>query len=439
MNNSIDILLGTGFGDEGKGKFVDWSSKDYDIICRYSGGCNAGHTIIVEGEKTVLHLIPSGILRDNCINVIGTGAVIDPILLRKEIKELESKGVQVKNKLHISQRCHLTLPTHKWLDKSSEMLRGSNKIGTTGKGICPTYMDKVGRNGIRIGEIFNSDLEKKYGLLKQKHLSIMTQHNPEYSSQYSNLLSEIIGHEFGKTIISSDEEWLSACEFLKGYSIIDTQIFLWEQSREGKKILAEGSQGTGLDIDWGTYPWVTTSSTGSGGVITGLGVSPHHINKIIGITKPYLTRVGQGPMITEIKGEVAEKIVDIGKEWGATTGRKRRPGWLDLPLLNYSIRVNGITELWLSKLDIFSYFDTIKVATSYFDNENQIENVPMDVENISPVYKEFPGWGVEIGEIRTYDDLPLEAKKFIEYLSQNLLAPITKVSVGPGRHQTITL
>jgi len=424
----VDVLLGLQWGDEGKGKLVDFITPNYDIIARFQGGANAGHTLIFDGEKHVLHLIPSGIFRDNCINIIGSGVVIDPIALVEEVKLLESHGVNVKPKLRISNKAHLILPTHRVLDKVSELDKGDKKIGSTLKGIGPTYMDKTGRNGVRMGDIFNN-LKEKYNVLKEKHFLIMERHKS--TLEYLDLYSQIEKEEL---------LWFESIEYLKQIEFIDSEYFINKALKERKTVLAEGAQGSLLDVDYGTYPFVTSSNTTISGVISGLGVSPHSIGSVTGIFKAYTTRVGSGPFPTELDNEVGEKMRQIGSEFGATTGRSRRCGWLDLPALKYSCMINGVTELNIMKLDVLSHFETIKVCIGYeYRGEVYKDTIPFDLSDldIEPIYKELKGWNVDITNCKTYDELPEEAKDYISFILTEVNIPITRISVGPDRLQTI--
>jgi adenylosuccinate synthase len=421
----VDVLLGLQWGDEGKGKLVDFITPNYDIIARFQGGANAGHTLIFDGKKYVLHLIPSGIFRDNCINIIGAGVVIDPIALVEEIRTLENLGVDVKSKLKISKRAHLILPTHRMLDKVSEIEKGENKIGSTLKGIGPTYMDKTGRNGIRIGDI-NNNLKDKYENLVEKH--------------YNLIKGRINPNQIGiSDYIQERVKWEESIEVLRTFDLIDSEYYINKALKERKTVLAEGAQGSLLDIDYGTYPFVTSSNTTISGVISGLGVPPSSIGNVTGIFKAYTTRVGSGPFPTELDNEIGEEMRKIGQEFGATTGRSRRCGWLDLPALKYSCMINGVTELNIMKLDILSHFDTIKICTGYnVDGEIYKDTIPFDVSvNIEPIYIEMKGWNVDITECKDFDELPQEAKDYISYIQLEVNVPITRVSVGPDRLQTI--
>lgn len=424
----VDVLLGLQWGDEGKGKLVDFITPKYDIIARFQGGANAGHTLIFDGKKYVLHLIPSGIFRDNCINIIGSGVVIDPIALVEEIKLLESHGIDVKPKLRISKRAHLILPTHRVLDRVSELDKGDKKIGSTLKGIGPTYMDKTGRNGIRMGDIF-MNFKEKYNQLKEKHFLIMERHKItlEWLDAYTQIEKE-------------EKDWFESVEYLKSIDIIDSEYFINKSLKERKTVLAEGAQGSLLDVDYGTYPFVTSSNTTISGVISGLGVSPQSIGSVTGIFKAYTTRVGSGPFPTELDNEIGEKMRQIGSEFGATTGRSRRCGWLDLPALKYSCMINGVTELNIMKLDVLSHFETIKVCIGYnYRGDVYKDTIPFDLSDneIEPIYKELKGWNVDITECKTYEELPQEAKDYIAFILTEVNVPITRISVGPDRLQTI--
>jgi adenylosuccinate synthase len=424
----VDVLLGLQWGDEGKGKLVDFITPNYDIIARFQGGANAGHTLIFDGKKHVLHLIPSGIFRDNCINIIGSGVVIDPIALVQEIKLLESHGINVIPKLRISKKAHLILPTHRILDKVSELDKGDKKIGSTLKGIGPTYMDKTGRNGIRMGDIFVG-LKEKYNNLKEKHFLIMERHK-----------STLLELDLFTQIENEEKEWFDSIEFLKLIDIIDSEYFINKSLKERKTVLAEGAQGSLLDVDYGTYPFVTSSNTTISGVISGLGVAPHSIGSVTGIFKAYTTRVGSGPFPTELDNEIGEKMRQVGSEFGATTGRSRRCGWLDLPALKYSCMINGVTELNIMKLDVLSHFETIKVCVGYnYRGEVYKDTIPFDLSDneIEPIYHELKGWNVDITKCKTYEEFPKEAKDYIAFILTEVNIPITRISVGPDRLQTI--
>jgi adenylosuccinate synthase len=421
MKGKVDVLLGLQIGDEGKGKIIDLISDGYDIVARFSGGNNAGHTICFDDKKYVLHLIPSGIFRSNCINIIGNGVVIDPISLVDEITKLEALGLDVKQNLYISQRAHLILPTHRLLDKNSEILKGDKKIGSTLKGIGPTYMDKTGRNGIRVGDIFG-DYKEKLISLSQKHLSMMSNQMIIDAEDY----------------VKEQKNWINSVEILKSYNIIDSENYINQALKMGKSVLAEGAQGTLLDLDFGSYPYVTSSSTTIAGVISGLGVAPLHINKVTGIFKAYTTRVGSGPFPTELDNPIGEDLRRVGNEYGSTTGRERRCGWLDLPLLKYSCMINGVTELNIMKIDVLSHLNEIEVCIGYLVDGSFTQNIPFDIsENVVPVYKKLPGWRQHISNTTSWDLLPKECQEYIKFVETEVGIPVTRVSVGPDRKQTI--
>ena len=417
---AVDVLLGLQWGDEGKGKIVDFLTPKYDIIARFQGGPNAGHTLEFEGIKHVLHTIPSGIFRDNVINVIGNGVVIDPVILKNEIEQLEKLNVNVKEKLLISKKAHLILPTHKLLDKASEIAKGKHKIGSTLKGIGPTYMDKTGRNGLRVGDIKSEDFKEKYNRLKNKHFALLKD-------------TDLI-----KGIKSLENEFLVCIDYLKNFEHIDSEHYLNNASENGKKILAEGAQGTLLDIDFGTYPFVTSSNTITAGTCTGLGIAPNKIQKIVGIFKAYCTRVGSGPFPSELQNEVGETMRKIGHEYGATTGRERRCGWIDLPALKYAIMINGVTELSMMKADVLDSFEEIYVCTHYLQDGKEIDFFPFELSvNTQPVLKKIKGWNKDITKIEEEVDFPVELSNYIKFLEKELHVPISIVSVGPNRSETI--
>ncbi|MDA0714734.1 MAG: adenylosuccinate synthase [Bacteroidetes bacterium] len=416
----VDVLLGMQWGDEGKGKIVDVLTPEYDIIARFQGGPNAGHTLEFEGIKHVLHTIPSGIFRDGVMNVIGNGVVIDPLVLWKEVQALEKLGVDVKSKLLISKKAHLILPTHKLLDKASEEAKGGKKIGSTLKGIGPTYMDKTGRNGFRVGDAIASDALTRYRALVEKHKHLLSLYGKEDES-------------------FPEEDWLEAIEWLGTMQIIDSEHYLNKAMAAGKKILAEGAQGALLDIDFGTYPYVTSSNTVSAGACTGLGVAPNRIGDVHGIFKAYCTRVGSGPFPTELKDEIGEFIQTTGHEFGATTGRPRRCGWLDLPALKYSAMINGVTRLHMMKADVLSGLDEIKVCTHYQTANGKTEDFPFNIEepNVEPVYRSFACWQEDLTGITEYAELPKALQSYVEYIENATGLPVSIVSVGPDRQQTI--
>ena len=413
-----DVLLGLQWGDEGKGKIVDVLTPDYDIIARFQGGPNAGHTLEFEGIKHVLHTIPSGIFRNNVVNIIGNGVVIDPIILKKEIEELEKLNVDVVQKLFISKKAHLILPTHKLLDRASEKAKGKRKIGSTLKGIGPTYMDKTGRNGLRIGDISSQNFKTRFERLREKHFQLLD----EIDNDYNNL----------------EVDFLSSIEFLKRFQHIDSEHYLNNAIKEGKKVLAEGAQGTLLDIDFGTYPFVTSSNTISAGTCTGMGIAPNKLGRIIGIFKAYCTRVGSGPFPTELSDDVGTKMRDIGHEYGATTGRERRCGGIDLPALKFAIMINGVTELSMMKADILDSFEEIYVCTHYLQDGKEIDFFPFELsDNTQPVLKKIKGWNKDITKIEEEVDFPVELSNYLKFLEKELHVPISIVSVGPNRSETI--
>ena len=418
---AVDVLLGLQWGDEGKGKIVDVLTSKYDIIARFQGGPNAGHTLEFDGIKHVLHTIPSGIFHRTAINVIGNGVVIDPIIFKNELEGLKNLNVNFKEKLFISRKAHLILPSHKLLDAASEHAKGKNKIGSTLKGIGPTYMDKTGRNGLRIGDLELPDFKLRYTRLVTKHKQLLNHFDFEYD------------------IKAMEKEWFDAIELLKDMHFIDSEHFLAQAKKEGKKVLAEGAQGSLLDIDFGTYPFVTSSNTVAAGACTGLGIAPNKIGDVFGIFKAYLTRVGSGPFPTELFDETGAAIQKAGNEFGATTGRPRRCGWIDLPALKYAINVNGVTKLMMMKADVLSSFPTIKVCTHYKYNGKIIDHLPYNIEGdkIEPLYKEFPCWKEDLTGLTDMSDLPKELLDYLAYLEKELETPITIVSVGPDRTQTI--
>ncbi len=418
----VDVLLGLQWGDEGKGKIVDVLTPQYDIIARFQGGPNAGHTLEFEGHKHVLHTIPSGIFRDGVMNVIGNGVVIDPVIFQKELEKLAPYKLDIKNRLVISKKAHLILPTHRLLDQASEHAKGHDKIGSTLKGIGPTYMDKTGRNGLRVGDIFLPNFKEKYNSLVEKHIGILSHYDG-----FTYNLSELEG------------PWMEGIEILKGLDAIDSEQYFYDARKSGKKILAEGAQGTMLDIDFGTYPFVTSSNTVTAGTCTGLGVPPNSIGRVIGIFKAYCTRVGSGPFPTELLDEVGEQIRAEGREFGATTGRPRRCGWIDLPALRYAIMVNGVTELSMMKADVLSIFDEIEVCTHYMVDGKRMDYLPYDIANMicTPVYEKVKGWKTDLTGLSSYADSPAELKAYVEYLEQKLEVPVKVVSVGPDRSQTL--
>ena len=419
----VDVLLGLQWGDEGKGKIVDVLTPKYDIIARFQGGPNAGHTLEFEGIKHVLNTIPSGIFHPNVINLVGNGVVIDPLIFKGELDKLAPYNIDFKKRLFISKKAHLILPTHRLLDAASEAAKGKNKIGSTLKGIGPTYMDKTGRNGLRVGDIFSENFKEKYQALVEKHIGILAHYE---------------GFEYD--LNSLEAPWLESLETLKSLQAVDSEHFLNKALLEGKKILAEGAQGTMLDIDFGTYPFVTSSNTVTAGTCTGLGIAPTRIGKVVGIFKAYCTRVGSGPFPTELDNELGELIRKEGSEFGATTGRPRRCGWLDLVQMRYAIMINGVTELSMMKSDILSIFNKIKVCTHYLVNGEKVSDFPFDVNDIEiiPFYEEIDGWNCDLTKLRDYKDAPQELKNYVSYLEKQLRVPINVISVGPDRKQTLS-
>ena len=420
---SLDLLLGLQWGDEGKGKIVDAITSNYDIIARFQGGPNAGHTIEFDGHKHVLHTIPSGIFNKDSINIIGNGVVIDPGIFLKEINGLKKFNIDLNSKLFISKRAHIILPTHKIIDATSEASKGKKKIGSTLKGIGPTYMDKTGRNGIRVGDIIEDNWLTKYDNLKEKHLNLISNFNQKVDISLDQL----------------EAEFFEGIKCLKSFKLIESENYLNKSISEGKKILAEGAQGSLLDIDFGTYPFVTSSNTTSAGACSGLGVPPNKIKNIRGIFKAYTTRVGSGPFPTELFDSIGKKIREVGHEFGATTGRDRRCGWLDLVALKYSIQINGVTELNIMKSDVLSSIGKLLVCTSYTIDGEQVDFFPYDItsKDITPNYIEFKGWDMDITEVKNEDELPDELIDYIDYIESFVDVPIKLISVGPDRKQTI--
>lgn len=420
---AVDLLLGLQWGDEGKGKIVDVLTSKYDIIARFQGGPNAGHTLEFDGQKHVLHTIPSGIFHDETINLVGNGVVIDPVIFKKELDNLSKNNVDYKSKLLISRKAHLILPTHRLLDAASEASKGKAKIGSTLKGIGPTYMDKTGRNGIRVGDLELENWKEKYRTLAAKHEKMIKFYDVDV--QYD--LAEL------------EKEFFNAVKTLKSLTFIDSEAYLHEAQKEGKTILAEGAQGSLLDIDFGTYPFVTSSTTTAAGACTGLGVAPNKIGEAYGIFKAYTTRVGSGPFPTELFDEDGETMGRVGNEFGATTGRARRCGWLDLVALKYAVQVNGITQLIMMKGDVLSGFKTLKVCTAYNYKGKEIQHLPYNIEaeNVTPVYTEIKGWAADLTGMTKVDELPKEFNDYVEFLEKELEIPIKVVSVGPDRTQTI--
>ena len=416
----VDVVLGLQWGDEGKGKIVDVLANSYPVIARFQGGPNAGHSLHFEGKKFVLHTVPSGVFRKNATNIIGNGVVIDPIIFREECEGIEATGVPVKERIMISKKAHLILPTHKILDAASEAAKGKSKIGSTLKGIGPTYMDKTGRNGLRVGDILTADFAERFKTLKDKHIATLSQFDFEYNAE------------------EKEAEWMAAIEYLKQFNLVDGEYVANKYLNENKKILAEGAQGTMLDVDFGSYPFVTSSSTTCAGVCTGMGVAPTKIGKVYGIFKAYCTRVGSGPFPTELNDETGEELRRKGFEFGATTGRPRRTGWLDLPALKYAIMIDGVTELITMKADVLDTFETIKVCTGYKVDGVETDQVPYDTyAEIEPIYKEFKGWNKDLSQITREEELPFEFMNYVRFIEKELNVPISVISLGPDRVQTI--
>lgn len=426
---NVDVLIGLQWGDEGKGKIVDVLTPQYNIIARFQGGPNAGHTLEFDGIKHVLHTIPSGIFHPDKKNVIGNGVVIDPVIFNKEIIKLAGRNVDVRKNLLISRKAHLILPSHRLLDAAEEAAKGNSKIGSTLKGIGPAYTDKVARNGIRIGDIEKVDFRNIYELLKQKHLELVRNLHFDFSNY------KIDGDSFE----SYETKWFEAIEIIKTIPYIDSEIFLNESLLENKSILAEGAQGSLLDIDFGTYPFVTSSNTVCAGVCTGLGISPKIIGEVYGIFKAYCTRVGSGPFPTELFDETGDLLRKNGNEYGSTTGRPRRCGWMDIPALKYSIMLNGVSQLLMMKADVLSNFPTIKICTHYLYKGKKIEYIPYEINpgELEPIYKEMKGWDVQLDTITSYEELPIELKEYIAFIEDTVKVSITFISVGPDRKQTI--
>ena len=418
----IDVILGLQWGDEGKGKIVDYLANQYNVVARFQGGPNAGHTLKFDGKKVVLHTVPSGIFRENLLNVIGNGVVLDPITLSKEISNLETFGVDYQERLLVARKAHLILPTHRYLDAASEKSKGKEKIGSTLKGIGPTYMDKTGRNGLRVGDISSADFEKKYKALKAKHMKLAQ-----------------IYPEIDFDIELEEAKWMESLELLRSLKKVNGEYYLNEALSKGQRILAEGAQGSMLDIDFGTYPFVTSSNTVTAGVCTGLGVAPSKIGQVIGITKAYCTRVGSGPFPTELHNEEGEFLRAEGSEFGATTGRPRRCGWIDLPQLRYTIMLNGVTQLVITKIDVLNKFESVKAATHYREDGELTRELPFDLEgsDIEPVYQSYPGWKSSLDNATTYDQLPDAAQSYLSVLEEELNVPISMISTGPERHKLI--
>ncbi len=419
----VDVLLGLQWGDEGKGKIVDYFAPNYDIIARFQGGPNAGHTLYVNDKKVVLHQIPSGIFHENKINLIGNGVVLDAVTLRKECESVKSFGVDYRKNLYISERTHLIIPTHRALDKASELSKGTEKIGSTLKGIGPAYMDKTGRNGLRVGDLLDKNFTTQYIKLRLKHQKLLDSMN------------------FTEDISAWEEEFFEAIEFMRQFKIVNGEYFINDKIKEGMKVLAEGAQGSMLDVDFGTFPFVTSSNTISAGVCTGLGVAPQKIKDVIGVTKAYCTRVGGGPFPTELHDATGEELRKIGSEFGATTGRPRRCGWIDLVALNFACMVNGVTKIVMTKADVLDAFDKLEVCTAYKINGQSSKEIPFQMTRVTiePELQAFNGWKTDISAIKSPKDLPEAAQKYIAFINQYLGVNIAWISNGPGRDQLIEI
>lgn len=417
---SIDVVLGLQWGDEGKGKIVDVLAERYPVVARFQGGPNAGHSLHFDNFKFVLHTIPSGIFREGSINLIGNGVVIDPIIFREECEELVKAGVPVKDRLFISKKAHFILPTHRIIDAASEASKGKEKIGSTLKGIGPTYMDKTGRNGLRIGDALAPDFRARFNALKEKHINLLKQFDFAYNAE------------------ENEQKWFEAVDYLKQFTLVDGEYFINSLVSEGKTALAEGAQGSMLDIDFGSYPFVTSSSTVCAGACTGLGVAPSKIGEVYGIFKAYCTRVGSGPFPTELFDSAGEELRKKGFEFGATTGRPRRTGWLDLVALKYAVMIDGVTGLIMMKADVMDEFDTIKAATSYIVDGVETDHVPYDTHaEVTPVYTEFKGWKKKLSDIRKEEELPAEFREYVKFIEDYTGVPVRIISVGPDREETI--
>ncbi|MCF0172303.1 MAG: adenylosuccinate synthase [Bacteroidales bacterium] len=416
----IDVVLGLQWGDEGKGKVVDVLAETYSVIARFQGGPNAGHSIHFDGKKFVLRSVPSGVFRKGTINLVGNGVVLDPLTFKEECESIKAAGIPLEERLFIGKKAHLILPTHRIIDAAQEAAKGKSKIGSTLKGIGPTYTDKISRCGLRVGDILSPNFMERFHALKEKHIAYLKQFDFEYDAE------------------AGEAAWLEATEYLKNFNIVDEEYFANECLDNNKKILAEGAQGSLLDIDYGSYPFVTSSNTICAGACTGLGVAPRRIDKVYGIFKAYCTRVGSGPFPTELNDSFGEELRNRGYEFGSVTGRPRRTGWLDLVALKYSIMLNGVTDLIMMKADVMDTFDTIKVATSYIVDGEPCNVFPFETQaKIEPVYKEFKGWKKPICDVRSESEFPYEFRVFIKFLEDELKVPISIVSVGPDRDQTI--
>jgi adenylosuccinate synthase len=417
----VDVLLGLQWGDEGKGKIVDYFAPNYDIIARFQGGPNAGHTLYIKGEKVVLHQIPSGIFHENKVNLIGNGVVLDAVTLKKEFDKVSAFGIDGRKNLYVAERTHLILPSHRALDRASEISKGNEKIGSTLKGIGPAYMDKTGRNGLRVGDLLDKNFTTQYIKLRMKHQRLLDSFG------------------FNDDISEWEEEFFEAIEFMRTLKIVNGEYFINDKIREGKKVLAEGAQGSMLYVDFGTFPFVTSSSTISAGVCTGLGIPPQKIKDVYGVTKAYCTRVGSGPFPTELHEETGERLRKVGNEFGATTGRPRRCGWIDLVALNFACMINGVTKIVMTKSDVLDAFEDLSVCTSYGIDGRQDKSVPYQMSKtpITPHYEQFPGWMTDITKIRDLSSLPEAMKQYIQFINEYLGVHVSHISNGPEREQII--
>ncbi len=432
----VDVILGLQWGDEGKGKIVDYFAKDYDVIARFQGGPNAGHTLYVNGEKVVLHQIPSGVFHKGKLNIIGNGVVLDPVTLKKECDRVTAFGVNLQENLFIAERTHIILPTHRALDKAAEISKGNEKIGSTLKGIGPTYMDKTGRNGLRVGDLLDENFSTLYGKLKAKHLQLLNNYRTKEDG------STVEGDFVNEAELEAwEKEFFAAVEFLKSLNIVNGEYFINKQLAAGKQVLAEGAQGSMLDIDFGTFPFVTSSNTISAGVCSGLGIAPQKIRDVIGITKAYCTRVGSGPFPTELHDETGEKLRQIGGEFGATTGRPRRCGWMDLVALNFACLINGVTKIVMTKADVLDDFSELDLCVAYTIGGKETKEIPFrfDREEVAPVYNTFKGWNVTSSAITSHEALPQTMKDYVAFIDNYLGVKVAYVSNGPGRDQIIAL
>jgi len=419
----VDVILGLQWGDEGKGKIVDYFAKDYDLVARFQGGPNAGHTLYLDDKKVVLHQIPSGVFHAEKLNLIGNGVVLDPVTLKRECTTVASFGVDLRKNLFISERAHLILPTHRALDKAAEASKGTEKIGSTLKGIAPTYMDKTGRNGLRVGDILDKNFTTAYIKLRLKHQRLLDNFG------------------FDEDISAWEEEFFGALEFLKELNIVNGEYFINRHLQAGKKILAEGAQGSMLDIDFGTFPFVTSSNTISAGVCNGLGIAPQKIRDVIGITKAYCTRVGGGPFPTELTNETGEELRKVGNEFGATTGRPRRCGWIDLVALRFACMINGVTKVVMTKADVLDEFKELEVCSGYKINGKESTEMPfrLDRVQVEAIYKKFPGWNTKSGAAKSMEELPETMRTYVSFINQYLGVDISYISNGPGRNQIISI